>query len=72
MLIVNEFLLRQAAKPSGRVNKEICFTCLLIVKEISLQGKSSQKNAIGQAYHSPLQRGGVSSPKGCEGEGLPI
>ena len=25
---------------------------------------------IAQAYHSPLQRGGVSSPKGCAGEGL--
>ncbi len=32
MLLVNEFLLRQAAKPSGQVNKEICIACLKVVR----------------------------------------
>ena len=32
MLSVNEFLLRQAAKPSGQVNKEICIAYSKVVR----------------------------------------
>ena len=32
MLSVNEFLLMQAAKPSGQVNKEICIACSKVVR----------------------------------------
>ena len=40
MLSVNEFLLRQAAKPSGQVNKEIC------IDEIKQKGKTAVKTVL--------------------------